>query len=60
MYKLTFIPEYYGCPKCGEQIQKHLDDSIFYHLRYFEGRLEVCSEKDCEINHYCKKLERFS
>jgi hypothetical protein len=50
---LVFQPEYYKCPYCGEEIQKHIHcEAARWHIHiYSSGIGKRCTESNCEDNH---------
>ena len=55
---LTFMPEYYKCPNCGERVEKHIVcEGARFHVHSYSNNGVRCSAPLCEDNHVCKKKE---
>jgi len=57
---LTFLPEYYNCPKCAERLEKHIIcEGARFHVHSWFGTKHGgecrCSEPICEDNHKCQR-----
>ena len=49
---LTFEPEYYKCPRCGDEIEKHIVcEGARFHVMHWDSKGTHCSEPKCVVNH---------
>ncbi len=55
---LTFNPEWYKCPHCGEELERHIVcEGARFHVLSWDSNGTHCSCAKCEKNHHCKKLK---